>query len=420
MENKLEKNVQEKVISKIEEINILVNKFIDSDHIEKDKISLFAGLPGAALFLYEYSQYKPEKTDACYEKIGTIIENAFDYIGDIPNAMATYCSGMAGTLWLIEYMRKKNVIELDADYLSPQMMDYLNKWSQMETLDRKNCDLLHGGFGFLAFLLECDSLPNKEQLIEEQLQALDKIAIETPNGRNWKINDSFFGGARELKITVDSDTSINLGLAHGISAILILLAKTNLQGYFKKETEENIHQGLKLIKSLKITNQGSNYLYPTTVLNGIPSGGSRLAWCYGVFCVANAYWMCWKATGKEEYKSEALNIMDFSEKIPVNDESTRDAGICHGTSGIAQIFRRFYQETNNSSYANTSNKWIAATLEMATYKDGYAGYKAFRPQEDGGPTLDYGFLEGVTGIGLALLSSLSSKPTDWDRVLQIS
>jgi lantibiotic biosynthesis protein len=422
-------NLREKTIEKIEEINLLIKRFIDTDHTDDDSISLLTGLPGAALFLYEYAQYDPGKADEYYEKIAEIIENAFEHICKTPNAITSYCSGITGTLWLTEYMRRRGVVDLGKEYLSPDMLEYLSQESLAQTLEGNNCDLLHGGFSFWAFLLECQDFSEKKRFIQQQLNALNKIAIDTPSGRNWKINGRFFGSG-----VINSETSVHLSQAHGICAILALLSKTNMNGYYTEETSDNIHRGLKLVESLKIN--CSTHLYPARVLNGkaVSIGPfMRLAWCSGDFSVANAYWKAWKATGVKEYEHEALHIMGFCEQLPIHGIGTEaltitdyfnttaviDAGLCHGCAGIAQIFRRFYWETGNLAYANASDRWTINTLQLDTYADGYAGYKNYRLPHHGGPVAVYGLLDGITGIGLTLLSSLSGKPADWDSVLQI-
>jgi lantibiotic biosynthesis protein len=410
---------REIAIEKIEEINLLVNRFIESHHEENDRIKLFSGLPGAALFLYYYAQYNPAKADEYHEKIASIIEDAFEYISKVPNVATSFCTGITGVLWLTEFMRKKGVIDIDDDYLPPGMIEYLARESLMQTLTQNNCDLLHGGFGFWAYLLE-SNLPNRDRLIHQQLEALNKIAVDTPNGRNWKINYKYFGRPVTYEMVMDPYTTVNLSLAHGVCAILILLTKTKMHGLFERETADNIHQGLSLLRSLKITEPGADSLYPAVVINGEAMGGARLAWCYGDLCVANAFWMAAEATGYQEYRNEALSIMDFSSKKDFSNSGVKDAGLCHGSSGVAHIFRRFYLATGNAGYQDAADRWMAITFQMATHVDGYAGYKSYRIPEHGGFIADYSFLEGVTGIGLALLSSLSDKHPDWDRILQIS
>jgi lantibiotic modifying enzyme len=215
-------------------------------------------------------------------------------------------------------------------------------------------------------------------------------------------------------------TSTHLGLAHGTSFILALLAKTNLQGYFKAETEELIHKGLAHFKSLKNENIHSGYVNPMVVLNGKPETGGRLAWCNGDLGVATAFWLGWKATKDTAYQMEALQILRSAKSKDLNIAGALDAGLCHGTGGIAQLFRRYYWETGEKQFETASDNWIAETLKMANYKDGYAGYKTYSSAAYGGPRLEYGFLSGISGIGIALLSALSDTSTSWDRVLQIS
>jgi lantibiotic modifying enzyme len=135
--------------------------------------------------------------------------------------------------------------------------------------------------------------------------------------------------------------------------------------------------------------------------------------------VAQAYWFAWKATDQLKFKEEALQIMNLATSIDEKYAGALDAGICHGTAGIAQLFKRFFWETNDEKYLRSSDQWIQVTLEMAVYKDGYAGYKTYSSEAYGGPRLEYGFLSGICGIGSVLLSLLSDKPTVWDRVLQI-
>jgi lantibiotic modifying enzyme len=129
--------------------------------------------------------------------------------------------------------------------------------------------------------------------------------------------------------------------------------------------------------------------------------------------------MGWKATGNEDHKHEALNIVCNVTRLDQSHIQAVDAAICHGAIGIAQILRHFYWETNDNSLLHASNKWIAQTLQMATFTNGYAGFKAYRKPEHGGSQPEYDILSGITGIGLGLLSFLSEEPTHWQEALQI-
>ncbi len=111
---------------KIEEINTSILSWVENDYTEEDTLSLMAGLPGACLFLYEYCKYHPENTAIYYEKIGSIIENAFAFIDNSSSLSTTYCDGINGLLWLTEYLRSKEVIVLENDYISQEIIQLLN------------------------------------------------------------------------------------------------------------------------------------------------------------------------------------------------------------------------------------------------------------------------------------------------------
>ncbi|HRG39308.1 MAG TPA: lanthionine synthetase LanC family protein [Bacteroidia bacterium] len=409
---------KQQVIAKVEEIYPLVIQFIEQKQLPEYPISIFEGHPGAALFLYQYAQYKPESKAKCFELINFIIDNAFEFIAETPDVRTSYCDGIIGILWLTQFFRNEGVIDMEAEETEEDILNELSQHSIFQTVNQLNCDFLHGGFGFWAFLLEFKDLPGKEKFLKAQLDALHAITIKTEHGYNWKIDLDIFQKDQENKIEINRTTSTHLGLAHGISIIIVLLAKTKLQGYFKEEIDELIYKGMSHIQSLKFL-EPTTSLYPMVVVNAKSEKGGRLAWCNGDLCVAQAYWFAWKATDQLKFKEEALQIMNLATSIDEKYAGALDAGICHGTAGIAQLFKRFFWETNDEKYLRSSDQWIQATLEMAVYKDGYAGYKTYSSEAYGGPRLEYGFLSGICGIGSVLLSSLSDKPTVWDRVLQI-
>lgn len=410
-------SLREKIRIKIEEIYPLVMTFLESP-VPENPYGLMEGKTGAAFFLHQYALHHPDKKKQCYKKINSIIENAFDYIGETPGIRTSYCDGIIGILWLAQFLKNEKVIELDDEDISMDIVQELNEYSLSQSTDQGNCDLLHGGFGFWAFLLESKNMPGKEKYIRDQLDALAKIKIDAPYGYNWKIDLTIFQKENKIKADVDASTSTHLGMAHGITFILALLAKTKMQGFFEEETEYLLHKGLEHIRSLKM-NSNSLYTYPMIVINGKPSNDGRLAWCNGDLGIAGVFLLAWKATGREDYRTEALEILRSASKLTVEDAGAVDAGLCHGTAGIAALFKRFYIETKDVQLKTAHDNWIAATLEMATFTDGYAGYKTYSSASYGGPRKEYGFLSGISGIGTSLLSSLSEEPVAWDRVLQI-
>lgn len=133
---------------------------------------------------------------------------------------------------------------------------------------------------------------------------------------------------------------------------------------------------------------------------------SRLAWCYGDLGIASSIWSAGKTTGNQEWKNKALEIFnDSTQRLSMNDTHVNDAGICHGSVGVALIFKRMYIETGQHIFLETAYKWINQTLSFSKYDDGLAGYKAIWWDK---LVRDFSLLNGISGIGLTFLSFLKN------------
>ena len=71
-------------------------------------------------------------------------------------------------------------------------------------------------------------------------------------------------------------------------------------------------------------------------------------------------------------------------------------------------------------FEEATGYWLDVTMQMAKYGDGLAGFKAWRREEDGGSVALDCFLDGLAGIGLALVSNLKSENMGWDECLLLS
>jgi lantibiotic modifying enzyme len=148
---------------------------------------------------------------------------------------------------------------------------------------------------------------------------------------------------------------------------------------------------------------------------------SRLGWCYGDLGIALTFWQVGKLLDYPKFKTEALEIMRHAcNRKDLQKNAVNDCGLCHGSAGIAHIFRRFYWESNDASFKTAADYWTQVTLDMATHEDGLAGYCAFRATEEKKWITEYGLLEGIGGIGLALLGAIQSEVSDWDKSLMMS
>ena len=130
---------------------------------------------------------------------------------------------------------------------------------------------------------------------------------------------------------------------------------------------------------------------------------------------------CIKSIGRQSIGTKSnRNFLHASKRRDLKENFVLDAGLCHGTAGIAHIFNRMFINTGVTDFKEASDYWFEETLKMATFEDGLAGYKVWRTKEMGGWTNEYGFLEGIAGIGLAMISTISNINPDWDECLLLS
>jgi lantibiotic modifying enzyme len=199
------------------------------------------------------------------------------------------------------------------------------------------------------------------------------------------------------------------------------LGRLHRQGIGK----ENVHTLLKGTAEYLLgqTLDTTKYMcyFPAWAAEQEPSHYSRLGWCYGDLGTGVVLWLTARRTNNEKWREKALEILLHStqRREPANT-GVVDAGLCHGTAGIAHIYNRMYHYTGQDVFREAALYWFDRTLEMASFDDGYAGYKALHGERRGGRVKEAGLLEGITGIGLALISAVSTVEPKWDQCLLLS
>jgi hypothetical protein len=164
--------------------------------------------------------------------------------------------------------------------------------------------------------------------------------------------------------------------------------------------------------------------FPTSIevtpINDDQKPGSRLAWCYGDLCMANALVHCGKALRNHNWKTQGIDIAIKTTKRNFESAGCMDAPFCHGTTGLVHQYQRFYQLTGNEVFKYAAKKWVNITLKEY-YKpgNGVGGY-SFRCLNEEKNLFEYvpqyGLLEGSAGIGLVWLSYLYDITPYWDII----
>jgi lantibiotic modifying enzyme len=277
----------------------------------------------------------------------------------------------------------------------------------VETSEEGNFDFLHGSYGIGFYLLS--------RKIEYGGVFFDRwfnLLIEKSEN---------FGEILKKKKVLDRVSGINgycLGLAHGSPATILILIKFLSQSD-SSLAREILNKTLNFLLSVRLESPSPSY-FPTNIIDGKAEYLSRLAWCYGDLGCAFALYKAGIFLKRDELVAISIETALNAAKIKYpNIFPLNDACLCHGTSGVAHFFARFYNETKNESFQAASEYWYGETIAISNfskYKAGFRLYNGFRQQYEE----KYCLLEGLTGIGLSLLGGISTIEPAWDECLLLS
>jgi hypothetical protein len=162
--------------------------------------------------------------------------------------------------------------------------------------------------------------------------------------------------------------------------------------------------------------------FPDAVAPGMEPRPTRSAWCYGDPGVALVLHGVARALGDPQGEEAALALACEAARRATEETRVVDAGLCHGSAGLAHIYNRLYQATGRSELAAAARQWLDHTLGLWQPGQGIGGYRVQNAREDGELFWDVspGLLAGEAGVALALLAAASSVEPAWDRTLLMS
>jgi hypothetical protein len=210
----------------------------------------------------------------------------------------------------------------------------------------------------------------------------------------------------------------NLGVAHGVPAVIGLLADACRLGIREEKARPLLEGAVRWVVSHRLSAR-PGACYPGVFTPGVEPQPARLAWCYGDPGVAVTLLYAARALGREDWERAALEIATHAAKAAPENSGVRDGGFCHGAFGLAHMYNRIYQAGGDELFADAARLWYRIGLDMRRPEGGIAGFEAWHllPNMQMGWTTDPGLLTGAVGIGLSLLAGLTSVEPQWDRLL---
>lgn len=366
--------------------------------------SLYAGSPGYIMLGLEDSKQDSASPD---ENVIQVLQQLVD--GDRTYWNGSFAGGLTGVHWLYIYLYKAGLLE-DEDYELLCSDDLLLQQYALQELNRNNWDFMHGALG-VAYTMLYRYQESYEPFFEKVFSELNRICNEN------EITGLFPGYDAKTRMFVKEET--DLGLAHGIPSVL----KFCIQAYKQDVCKQQAHAlADKIIDYLlQHTNSDKSIAYFAAVLkNGVGyASKSRLGWCYGDLGVAITLYQAAVVLGYEQLREQAIVILKHAaQRRKIEETDIRDAGVCHGSAGVAHIYNRMWHYTRDEVFKETTDFWIAQTLAMASHEEGIAGYRSFNHGAVPWVTQP-GLLEGAAGIGLVLHSYLTGD-FSWDYCIMLN
>ena len=382
--------------------------------IQEEKVgitnsTLLDGKAGIVLLFAYLSKLFPEKNYS---------ETTFSFLDELSDSLSndeldhSMSGGVAGIAFAFQHLRNIGVLDKNDDLNLAEMDEFINIGIDRD-FKTGNWDPLHGIVGLGIYFLERHKETGEKKFLEKIVDCLIKMRTDVEGYKVW-----ITAGYGKY-----NNDNYNFGMAHGMPGILSFLAQVYARGMKQQEIEEMISSCLPFLLQHEYGDD-EEYCFPTSIdvekNDADQKPGSRLAWCYGDLCIANALVHCGSALQNHQLKTQGINIAIKTTKRDFESTGCMDAPFCHGTTGLVHQYLRFYKLTGNEVFKFAAENWLRLTLEKYyTQNEGVGGYFSRGHNEETNQfeyTLKYGLLEGSAGIALVWLSYLYDMNPDWDII----
>jgi len=394
----------------IEEIEQGLDRYLGSGDAALDDVT--GGYAGAALF-YAYL-YAASANAAAADRALAAIDRSTSALAEKQLLPALY-SGFLGVGWVVSHLTR-DLFEGDAG-LTGEIDDALRRLlTNVE--DRLTFELIYGLAGYGTYLVERLPDPGAAALLG---RVLDLLEASRDASGVWPTDPGWMSPWQREQMPRGC---YNLGVAHGIPGVIGFLAAAKREGVDDPRLARFAEDAVPWTLARKWDQPSS--LFPAFIPVGGEPYPTRTAWCYGDLGVAAVLLSAAQSFGRDDWKREALAIARVAARRSPEDAMVKDAGLCHGSTGLAHLFNRMAQASGDDELRGAAERWIRVALDMRRPGEGLAGLLSWVDITENGKTVAWqwktepGFLSGVAGIGLGLLAAVTDFEPAWDRVLLVA
>ncbi len=377
--------------------------------------SLAGGAAGEAVLHAYRALHNGDEHQA--ERAATLLDTAAQALATTVMPPGLY-SGFSGIAWVAEHLQGR-LFEPDPEGDDPHRAIDEALLAYLSTLtEQDEYDLISGVTGLGVYARERLSYPSGAVLLERVVDRLVTQAETGPEGTTWFTPPNRLP---EWQREIHPKGLYNLGVAHGIPAVIALLAIACRGGVAADRARPLLDGTVRWLLTHQLP-AGKGSCFGAAFVAGEDSAASRLAWCYGDPGIAATLLVAARAVGEPAWEDKALEVARAAARRPPEQSSVRDPGVCHGAAGLAHLFNRFWQASGEEVFRDAARSWIERTLELRVPGEGIAGFRAWHalPGPNGQWAAEPGLLEGATGVALVLLAAVSTVEPEWDRILLVS
>lgn len=388
---------------------------IDLDEVilkkwETEPHGLLSGSGGASLYLYY--RFRQSLNDKYITHALAILDKEIQNANELGiEDYLSIGSSSSSSFWLINEFVKGAILDKTELEDAENWIKLSIKSTTITEYSINQHDLFYGFIGKAILALEINQEFTEHFVKTVVSHLISNIQIDI-NGAFWYTPEHIFRGT-------DCQKAINLGIPHGMLGILLFLFRCERVYGLTHNQTEIVNDVVKwIIAKLNIENNALKYSYSNS-----PSGSGKLGWCYGDLAIAYTLLLHAKQFRNNTSMEKAYEIIGKSSSLSLqntgvsyfNQYDIFDICLCHGTSSICYMYKKLFSLTRDPNVEKKAHFWLNITLDsLGKYLRNIDELTNLRHQRIN-TTLS--FLNGLSGVGLVLLSFLNEKNTNWDKLL---
>lgn len=312
-------------------------------------------------------------------------------------------SGITGIAWTVEHLRGGGA----GDDGCAELDEALGAALQHDGWHGR-VDLVDGLAGIGLYLLERGARPVARRGLALVVDRLAEQAQPLGDGVVW--------ATRLADGSIDVQRPFDLGVAHGLAGILAFLARAAAHEPVRARALSLVGGAMRTLEAQQL-GVGGAIDFPYCAGD---ARAARTAWCYGAAGTGVAILGAARATGERRWESMAIAAgLGAVARAPA-DRRVADAGVCHGTAGLAHLFNRMYQHSGDERFADAARLWLRRTLALRRRGEGIAGFHTVEHAATGTRDVSARLPTGAPGIALVLAAAVSDVEPGWDRLFVCS